>query len=55
MKKLVFAYHLGHFDSLGICQKIVRIVGFVGLSREDEKNKNKKCVFASNAWPLEEL
>ena len=40
VKMLVFAYHFGHFDSLGICQKFVRIVGFVGLPREDEKNKD---------------
>ena len=41
VKKLWFAYRFGHFDSLGVCQKIVRTVGFVGLPREDEENKSK--------------
>ena len=27
MEKLRFAYHCGHFDSLGICQECVKIVG----------------------------
>ena len=36
---LVFAYHFGHFGSLRICQKFVRIVG---LSREAGMKKTKK-------------
>ena len=33
VKMPAFAYHFGHFGSLGICQNFVRIVGFVGLFR----------------------
>ena len=39
VKMLVFAYWFGHFESLRICQKFVRIVG---LSREAGIKKTKK-------------